>query len=115
MAESRSREAQAHLPLLISEYRSLLKPGGAIFFKTDNRGLFDFSLEEFRECGWRLENITYDLHNSEYNEDNVMTEYEKNFSERGFTINRVEAYADPLPEKAPETDIPDDHSETPSD
>ena len=99
----------------LSEYRRLLKPGGAIFFKTDNRGLFDFSLEEFRECGWRLEDITYDLHNSEYNADNVMTEYEKNFSERGFTINRVEAYADPLPEKAPETDIPDDHSGTPSD
>lgn len=99
----------------LSEYRRLLKPGGAIFFKTDNRGLFDFSLEEFRECGWRLEDITYDLHNSEYNADNVMTEYEKNFSERGFTINRVEAYADPLPEKTPETDIPDDHSGTPSD
>jgi tRNA (guanine-N7-)-methyltransferase len=76
----------------LEQYRRILKPDGSIFFKTDNRALFDFSLEEFRECGFRLENITYDLHNSEYSADNIMTEYERNFSEKGFPINRVEAY-----------------------
>ncbi|MBE6611089.1 MAG: tRNA (guanosine(46)-N7)-methyltransferase TrmB [Ruminococcaceae bacterium] len=78
--------------LFLEQYRRILKPDGAIFFKTDNRGLFDFSLDEFRECGFRLENLTYDLHNSEFAADNIMTEYEKNFSEKGFTINRVEAW-----------------------
>ncbi len=76
----------------LEKYKRILTEDGAIFFKTDNRGLFDFSLEEFRECGFRLENVTYDLHNSEFAKDNVVTEYEKNFSEKGFTINRCEAY-----------------------
>ncbi len=76
----------------LSQYLRILKPDGAIFFKTDNRGLFDFSLEEFREMGFRLENLTYDLHNSPWADGNIMTEYEKNFSEKGFTINRVEAW-----------------------
>ena len=76
----------------LEQYRRILKPDGAIFFKTDNRGLFDFSLEEMRESGFRLENLTYDLHNSAWAENNIMTEYEKNFSEKGFTINRVEAW-----------------------
>lgn len=76
----------------LEQYRRILKPDGAIFFKTDNRGLFDFSLEEFEAYGFRLENLTYDLHNSEWNEGNIMTEYERNFSAKGFTINRVEAW-----------------------
>lgn len=75
-------------------YKSLLCDDGAIFFKTDNRILFDFSLEEFAACGFRLENLTYDLHSSEWNADNIETEYERNFSAKGFTINRVEAYLD---------------------
>ncbi|MBQ0102014.1 MAG: tRNA (guanosine(46)-N7)-methyltransferase TrmB, partial [Firmicutes bacterium] len=69
----------------------MLVPGGEIVFKTDNRGLFDFSLEEFTAEGFELEDITYDLHNSEYAADNIVTEYEKTFSEKGFTINRVRA------------------------
>ena len=73
-------------------YKQILKEDGAIFFKTDNAGLFEFSLEQFKEDGWRLENITYDLHNSEFAEDNIMTEYEKNFSEKGFNIHRLEAW-----------------------
>ena len=73
-------------------YRYILKDGGAIYFKTDNAGLFEFSLEQFTEDNWELKNITYDLHNSEFASDNIMTEYEKNFSEKGFNIHRVEAY-----------------------
>ncbi|MBQ6701959.1 MAG: tRNA (guanosine(46)-N7)-methyltransferase TrmB [Clostridia bacterium] len=73
-------------------YRTILKDDGAIFFKTDNAGLFEFSLEQFKEDGWDLKNITYDLHNSEFAKDNIMTEYEKNFSEKGFNIHRLEAY-----------------------
>ena len=73
-------------------YKQILKEDGAIYFKTDNRGLFDFSLEEFKDFGMRMEKLTFDLHNSEYLEGNVMTEYEKRFSSMGVPINRVECY-----------------------
>lgn len=71
----------------LSKYKKLLKDGGLLIFKTDNVGLFDFSLEEFAEFGLAVEWMTRDLHNSDRAEGNVMTEYEKNFSEKGFTIN----------------------------
>jgi tRNA (guanine-N7-)-methyltransferase len=67
-------------------YRKLLKPDGILKFKTDNVGLYDFSLEEFEACGLEMIWQTRDLHNSEKAADNVMTEYEKNFSEKGFNI-----------------------------
>ncbi len=73
-------------------YKNLLSENGAIFLKTDNRILFDYSLETFRNAGFRLEKLTYDLHNSEYESGNFHTEYENNFSGKGFAINRVEAY-----------------------
>jgi len=73
-------------------YKSVLVPNGEIIFKTDNVGLFDFSLEQFEEAGFKLREVTRDLHNSEYMADNIMTEYEKNFSEKGFPIHRVVAY-----------------------
>ena len=72
-------------------YRRILSQDGIVYFKTDNRPLFDFSLEEMAECGYKMSDITYDLHNSEYAKDNVVTEYEANFSAKGFTINRVVA------------------------
>lgn len=71
----------------LEKYKRLLKDGGLLIFKTDNVGLFDFSLEEFESFGCKVEWMTRDLHNSERAADNVMTEYEKNFSEKGFTIN----------------------------
>lgn len=67
-------------------YRSLLKEDGVLRLKTDNQGLFDFSLEEFEATGATVLWQTRDLHASELASDNVMTEYEKNFSEKGFSI-----------------------------
>ena len=67
-------------------YKTLLKEGGLLRLKTDNEGLFDFSLEEFEAFGLKFEFVTRDLHNSEKNEGNVMTEYEKNFSDKGQPI-----------------------------
>ncbi len=67
-------------------YRRLLKPDGVIRLKTDNVGLFDFSLEEFEALGMNIIWQTRDLHASDKAPDNVMTEYEKNFSEKGFKI-----------------------------
>ncbi len=73
----------------LERYRGLLKKGGEIHFKTDNRPLFDFSLEEFEAVGCRVEDISYDLH-SEDRPDNIRTEYEEKFSAKGFKINRCE-------------------------
>ena len=70
-------------------YKKLLAPGGEIILKTDNEGLFDFSLDEFTVSGFELSGLTRDLHASEFAADNIMTEYEKNFSEKGFKIHRV--------------------------
>lgn len=67
-------------------YKTLLKDGGLLRLKTDNEGLFDFSLEEFEAFGLKLEFVTRDLHNSDMNDGNVMTEYEKNFSDKGQPI-----------------------------
>ena len=72
----------------LAKYKKVLKCGGKVWFKTDNRPLFDFSLQEFADTGCSVDELTFDLHNSEYNENNIMTEYEKNFSEKGFPINR---------------------------
>ncbi len=70
-------------------YMNLLKEGGTLRFKTDNVPLFDFSLEEIEAMGLHCDVVTRDLHASEWNEGNIMTEYEKNFSEQGVKINML--------------------------
>ena len=90
--KSRHEKRRLTYRTFLAIYKEILKPGGAIYFKTDNRGLFDFSLEEFEAFGIRMEKLTFDLHNSEYMDGNVMTEYEKRFSSMGVPINRVECY-----------------------
>lgn len=67
-------------------YKNMLKPGGILKLKTDNVGLFDFSLEEFEAFGAEILWHTRDLHSTPENADNVMTEYEKNFSDKGTPI-----------------------------
>ena len=74
---------------MIAHYLPLLKDGGEIHFKTDNDGLFDFSVEEMKEIGFELKNVTYDLHSTDT--PNIMTEYEKRFSGMGVKIKRLEA------------------------
>ena len=71
-------------------YKRLMSADGEIHFKTDNAPLFEFSLNSFSDFGMKLKNITLDLHNSKF-EGNVMTEYEKLFSEKGQPIFRCEA------------------------
>ena len=71
-------------------YKKLLKRGGELHFKTDNAPLFEFSLNSFADFGLRLKNITLDLHKSGF-ENNVVTEYEKAFSDKGQPIYRCEA------------------------
>ena len=72
-------------------YKKLLKKGGRILQKTDDREFFDFSLEEYRACGFALENVTYNLHENGNPEWNIVTEYEQKWVEHGLPIHRVEA------------------------
>lgn len=74
---------------MVACYLPLLKEGGEIRFKTDNDGLFDFSVEELKDIGFKLSEITYDLHSE--NTPNIMTEYEKRFSGMGVKIKRLVA------------------------
>lgn len=74
----------------LARYDQILAPEGTIEFKTDNRHLFDFSLEEVPEAGWKLEAHTFDLHhNEELIKGNVMTEYEEKFSSMGNPICKM--------------------------
>ena len=75
----------------LNKYKVMMREGGAIEFKTDNDDLFDFSLNEFKETGFTLEDVTRDLHNSEWNEENIRTEFEQKFADQGITIKRVVA------------------------
>ncbi|MEE1195265.1 MAG: tRNA (guanosine(46)-N7)-methyltransferase TrmB [Lachnospiraceae bacterium] len=77
----------------LKRYEEIIEPGRYVEFKTDNVGLFDFSLEEIKEADWVLEASTYDLHhNEEMNRGNVMTEYEEKFSSQGNKICKLVAY-----------------------
>ena len=87
----KERHAKRRLtsPIFLSLYDEILSPEGVICFKTDNRPLFDFSLEQVELAGWEMVNYTFDLHHSEYAEGNVMTEYEEKFSAMGNPICRM--------------------------
>ena len=74
-------------------YDELLAPGAEIHQKTDNMHFFEYSLEQYAEYGYKLKNVSLDLHNSDF-EDNIVTEYEHKFSSLGFRIYRLEAFLD---------------------
>ena len=92
----KDRHAKRRLPSkeFLARYDRFLKRDGVLEFKTDNRGLFDFAVEELPQAGWKLVKITYDLHHDEeMMQGNVMTEYEQKFSSMGnpiykYIINR---------------------------
>lgn len=71
-------------------YREVLKSGAEIHQKTDNRRLFEFSIEHFSANGFVMKNVSLDLHNSGF-EGNIMTEYETRFTNMGLPIYRLEA------------------------
>ena len=74
----------------LARYDQILAPDGKVEFKTDNKGLFEFSLEEVKETKWNLDAFTFDLHhNEEMVKGNVMTEYEEKFSSMGNHICKM--------------------------
>lgn len=71
-------------------YQQILSPSGQIEFKTDNRNLFDFSLEEIQNAGWTIHAHTFHLHDDPLmNEGNILTEYEEKFSSLGNPIFKL--------------------------
>lgn len=72
-------------------YKELMSDGAELHQKTDNRQLFEFSIEQLTASGFALKNISLDLHNSDF-PDNIETEYEHKFASQGFPIYRLEAY-----------------------
>ena len=77
----------------LSIYERFLKPGGELIFKTDNTGLFEFSVETMQGAArWTLQTVTRDLHHTlQPGEENIMTEYERKFSNLGSKICRMTA------------------------
>ncbi len=85
----KDRHAKRRLPgrAFLQVYDRILSPEGTIEFKTDNRALFDFALEELENSIWHKEYVTFDLHSDQKQmKDNVMTEYEEKFSAKGNPI-----------------------------
>ena len=72
-------------------YKELLSDTGEIHLKTDNAGFFEFSIESLSQNGFKIKNVSLDLHNSDF-VGNIETEYEKLFSSQGKPIYRLEAH-----------------------
>lgn len=77
-------------PSFLEVYKSILKSDGLLTFKTDNTGLYEYSLLTMNNFGCKFERLSIDLHNSCYDEDNIKTEYEDKFSKRGEKIKLIE-------------------------
>lgn len=91
----KDRHAKRRLPSrqFLERFDQILKADGRLSFKTDNRELFDFAVEELEPAGWKAEVITYDLHaDAELCAGNVMTEYEEKFSSKGNPICKYIIY-----------------------
>lgn len=73
----------------LRQYAQIIRPGGVIAFKTDNEGLFDFSMEQIQQEGMEILELSRDLHRSPYSEENITTEYEDKFASTGKNINYV--------------------------
>ncbi len=88
--ESYAKHRLTH-PIFLKIYRSIITPDGYIKQKTDNMRLFEFSIENFSQNGWKMRNVSLDLHNSRIT-GNIITEYEQRFIEMGMPIFYLEAF-----------------------
>lgn len=83
----------------LERYSRVVREGGQIHFKTDNRDLFAFSLEEFEAMGFPTENVTWNLH--EHGPVGIMTDYEEKFYQMGTPIHRCEVTLHPIAPSSP--------------
>lgn len=90
--KDRSAKHRLTHPQFLKLYQRLLRPDGALYFKTDARGLFDWSLEQLVAEGWKLEELSFDLHESELDPSyKIPTTYEARYMGEGLKINFVRA------------------------
>ena len=97
--KTRQYKRRLTAPEFLQKYTALLPEGGQVWFKTDNRPLYEWSVESFTLCGWKLEPMP---------EGTPMTDYEAKFTEQGLPIYRVVATRPTVPpEKLPDvSEIP---------
>ena len=88
----KDRHAKRRLtsPIFLNLYDKIFKNNKHIIMKTDNNNLFEYSIETLTEYGYNIKNITRDL-TSLNDKDNIMTEYESKFIDKGIKINKLEA------------------------
>lgn len=79
-------------PAYLENYRRVLTKDGSFSFKTDDDTLFDYTVEMLPTCGFEIVFLTRDLHASERAASNIVTEYERNFTEKGINIKMLEAH-----------------------
>ena len=99
-APDRDRTVSVSYTHLMAVYDQILAADGTVEFKTDNKGLFDYSLEAIPEAGWTITAHTFDLHHDPVMcAGNVMTEYEEKFSSMGNPICKLIAMREPKENK----------------
>ena len=76
-------------PYFLDIYDRILKSDGVIEFKTDNVGLFEYSLKVIKDSKWRLDFCSFDFHSEKESEENIMTEYEEKFAGQGNKICKM--------------------------
>lgn len=76
-------------PYFLDIYDRILKSGGVIEFKTDNVGLFEYSLKVIKDSKWRLDFCSFDFHSEKESDENIMTEYEEKFAGQGNKICKM--------------------------
>ena len=91
--KNRHSERRLTSNTFLKKYDGIFKNAKEIIMKTDNTGLFEYSLETLSNNGYVFEKVSLDLHNSDI-ENNIMTEYEKKFSEKNIKINYLKAKKD---------------------
>ena len=91
LPESNREKQRLTSPRFLSIYKKLLVSGGRIEQKTDSEFFFDYSLEKYKENGFEVTEVTRDLHRSVWAGENIVTEYEHNFSSKGMPIYRAVA------------------------
>ena len=83
LSKPRQNKKRLTHPKQLEHYKIFLKPGGEIYFKTDDENLFNASIKYFEETGFEIISKTYNLHKEPIWENNIETEHEKMFEEQG--------------------------------
>lgn len=86
--KNRHKKRRLTYESFLSQYKKILNDTGTLQFKTDNRGLFEYSLISLNQFGTKFLEVNLDLHDDE-DEDNIRTEYEEKFSSKGFKIYKI--------------------------